>query len=57
MRIRWWAGLLAFVAPLCADNRRLDSLEPFARETAVSSMQWIDRLWDERAGHDLESLK
>ena len=28
MRIRWWAGLLAFFAPLCADNRRLDSLEP-----------------------------
>lgn len=50
MRIRWWAGLLALVSPLCAANRSLDSLDPIARETAVSSMEWIDRFWDGRAG-------
>src|SRR3954468_24564265 len=50
MKIRCWIGLVLCVASLWGSNRGLDSLEPAARETAVSSMQWIDRLWDERVG-------
>ena len=45
MTIRSWTVWLVFVAPLFGDNRALTSLDPAARETAVSSMEWIDRLW------------